>query len=147
MTTNSQMIGAEHQQESDQNFHKSSRVSAAGLHGPRLVHTRSLFKLPQGESCHWLSQGFWVTLVDFTHFHQENGYSHIDSHLIFEISSSENQVQRTKFLVHFELDFYCPCSLQKSSSKRIINQVCWTWFYKNQVQIKSVPDRCSKCSN
>ena len=30
-TTNSQMIGAEHQQESDQNFHKSSRVSAAGL--------------------------------------------------------------------------------------------------------------------
>ena len=51
-TTNSQMIGAEHQQESDQNFQKSSRVSAAGLHGPRLVHTRSLFKLPQAESYH-----------------------------------------------------------------------------------------------
>ena len=43
----------------------------------------------------------------------------IHLHLIFEKSSWKNQVQQTGFLVYFELDFYCLCSLQKSISKLI----------------------------
>ena len=35
----------------------------------------------------------------------------------FEISSLKNQVRRTRFFVYFDLDFYCLCSLQKSSLK------------------------------
>ena len=34
----------------------------------------------------------------------------IDLHLIFEKLSLRNQVERTAFLVYFELDFYCLCS-------------------------------------
>ena len=45
----------------------------------------------------------------------------------FEKPSSTNWI----FLVYFELDFYCLCSLQKSSSKKIFQ----TWFFENQVQI------------
>ena len=41
----------------------------------------------------------------------------IHLHLIFEISSLKNQVGEPGFFVYFELDFYCLCSLQKSSSK------------------------------
>ena len=41
----------------------------------------------------------------------------IHLYLIFEISSLKNPVRRTGFFVYFELDFYCLCSLQKSSSK------------------------------
>ena len=55
----------------------------------------------------------------------------------------KNQVRQTGFLVYFELDFYCLCSLQKSSSKLIFagqksslsNLIFTTWFFKNQVQI------------
>ena len=36
----------------------------------------------------------------------------VDLHLI-----KKNQVQQTGFLVYFDLDLYCLCSLQKSSSK------------------------------
>jgi hypothetical protein len=43
-----------------------------------------------------------------------------------------NQVRWTGFLVYFKLDFYCLCSLQKSSSSKLIFT---TWFFKNQVQI------------
>ena len=43
----------------------------------------------------------------------------------------KNKVQRTGFLVYFELDFYCLGSLQKSSSSNLILQ---TRFFKNQVQ-------------
>ena len=45
------------------------------------------------------------------------GTAPIHLHLIFEISSLKNQVRRTGFFVYYELDFYCLCSLQKSSSK------------------------------
>ena len=38
----------------------------------------------------------------------------VDLYLIFEKSSWKNQVRQTGFLVYFELDFYCLCSLQKS---------------------------------
>ena len=41
----------------------------------------------------------------------------LDLHLIFEKSSLQNQVGRTWFLVYIQLDFYCLCSLQNSSSK------------------------------
>ena len=41
----------------------------------------------------------------------------VDLYLIFEKSSLKNQVLQTGFLVYFELDFYCLCSLKKSSSK------------------------------
>ena len=41
----------------------------------------------------------------------------IHLHLIFEISSLKNQVWQTWCFVYFKLDFYCLCSLQKSSSK------------------------------
>ena len=37
----------------------------------------------------------------------------IHLYLIFEKSTWKNQVQQTGFLVYFELDFYCLCSLQK----------------------------------
>ena len=41
----------------------------------------------------------------------------IDLHLIFEKSSFKNQFGQTWFFVYSVLDFYCLCSLQKSSSK------------------------------
>ena len=44
---------------------------------------------------------------------------HIHLYLIFEKSSWKNPVRRTGFLVYFELDFYCLCSLQKSILKLI----------------------------
>ena len=64
-------------------------------------------------------------------------------YLIFEKSSKKNKVGRTGFLVYFELDFYCLCSLQKSISKLIFagrksslwNLIVPTWFFKIQVQI------------
>ena len=37
----------------------------------------------------------------------------VDLYLISEKINLENQVQQTGFLVYFELDFYCLCSLQK----------------------------------
>ena len=61
--------------------------------------------------------------------------SPIGLHLIFEHLSLKNQVGRTWFFICFKLDFYCLCSLQKSSSKWTKNQVRPTWFFKNQVQI------------
>ena len=39
------------------------------------------------------------------------------SYLIFEISIWINQVRPTRFLVYYQLDFYCLCSLHKSISK------------------------------
>ena len=55
----------------------------------------------------------------------------------------EFQVRQTGFLVYFELDFYCLCSLQKSISKLMFaglkssssNFIFQTLFFKNQVQI------------
>ena len=41
----------------------------------------------------------------------------VELHLIFEKSISKNGVSRNPFLVYFELEFYCLCSLQNSSSK------------------------------
>ena len=41
------------------------------------------------------------------------------SNLIFQKSSRKNLVPRTGSLVHFELDFYCLCSLKKSILKLI----------------------------
>ena len=38
----------------------------------------------------------------------------VDLYLISEKSIWKNKVRRTGFLVYFELDFYCLCSLQKS---------------------------------
>ena len=38
----------------------------------------------------------------------------VDLYLISEKSIWKNQVQRIRFLVHFKLDLYCLCSLQKS---------------------------------
>ena len=43
--------------------------------------------------------------------------SPVDLYLIFEKSIWKNQVRRTGFLIYFELDFYCLCSLKKSISK------------------------------
>ena len=43
----------------------------------------------------------------------------VDLYLISEKSIWKNQVRQTGFLVYFELDFYCLCSLQKSISKLI----------------------------
>ena len=67
----------------------------------------------------------------------------VDLYLISEKSIWKNQVRRTGFLVYFELDFYCLCSLQKSISKLIFggqnsslsNLIFTTWYFKNQVQI------------
>ena len=41
----------------------------------------------------------------------------VDLYLISEKSIWKNQVRQTGFLVYFELDFYCLCSLQKSILK------------------------------
>ena len=47
-------------------------------------------------------------------------YSPVDLYLISEKNSIwKNQVWRTGFLVYFDLNFYCLCSLQKSISKLI----------------------------
>ena len=43
----------------------------------------------------------------------------VDLYLISEKSIWKNQVRQTGFLVYFELDFYCLCSLQKSILKLI----------------------------
>ena len=43
----------------------------------------------------------------------------VDLYLISEKSIWKNQVWRTGFLVYFELDSYCLCSLHKSISKLI----------------------------
>ena len=43
----------------------------------------------------------------------------IHLYLIFEISSWKNPVWGTGFLVYFEMDFYCLCSLKKTISKLI----------------------------
>ena len=69
----------------------------------------------------------------------------VDLYLISEKSIWKNQVRQTGFLVYFELDFYCLCSLQKSVSKLIfagknsssLKLIFTTWFFKNQVQINS----------
>ena len=58
-------------------------------------------------------------------------------HLIFEISSLKNQVRRTGFFVYFELDFYCLCSLQKSSLKKTKNPVRRTGFFKLEISKSS----------
>ena len=42
----------------------------------------------------------------------------VDLYLIYEKSIWKHQVKQNEFLVYFELDFYCLCSLQKSISKR-----------------------------
>ena len=59
--------------------------------------------------------------------------------MISEKSIWKNQVRRTGFLIHFELDFYCLCSLQKSILKFIFvscsNLIFPTWFFENLVQI------------
>ena len=47
----------------------------------------------------------------------------VDLYLIFEKSTWRNQVRQTGFLVYFELDFYCLCSLQKSILKLIHESV------------------------
>ena len=70
-------------------------------------------------------------------------YPPVDLYLISEKSIWKNQVWRTGFLVDFELDFYCLCSLQKSISKLIFagwklgssNLSFRTWCFKIQVQI------------
>ena len=54
-------------------------------------------------------------------------FQYIDLYLISEKSTWKNQVQRTGFLVYFELDFYCLCSLLKSISK---SPVRLTWFFQ-----------------
>ena len=61
-----------------------------------------------------------------------------DLYLISEKSIWKNQVRWTEFLVYFELDFYCLCSLQKSISK-LIFAVHWTGF-SNLIFQKSSTD-------
>ena len=56
--------------------------------------------------------------------------SHKWSAFDFLISSLKNQVERSWFRVDFELEFYCLCSLQNSSSKQTKNQVRPTWLFK-----------------
>jgi drug/metabolite transporter (DMT)-like permease len=51
-------------------------------------------------------------------FRSQVFYPPVDLYLISEKSIWKNQVRQTGFLVYFELDFYCPCSLQKSISVR-----------------------------
>ena len=54
-------------------------------------------------------------------------------YLISEKSSWKDQVWWTGFLVYFELDFYCLCSLQKSISKLILqteNPARWPWVFQ-----------------
>ena len=58
--------------------------------------------------------------IDFTSTKKIQLSTHpVDLYLISEKSIWKNQVQQTGFLVYFELDFYCLCSLQKSISKLI----------------------------
>ena len=88
----------------------------------------------------WVNSGpLWKKMLIFaSHFIRP-----IHLYLIFEKSSLKNQIRQTGFLVYFELDFYCLCSLQKSISKLIFeskkyissNLIFLTWFFKIQVQI------------
>ena len=58
-----------------------------------------------------------LSLLFFVTFYQRIRPIHL--YLIFEKPSWKNPVRRTGFLVYFELDFYCLCSLQKSILKSI----------------------------
>ena len=82
-------------------------------------------------------------------YNSNYGNPPIHLRLIFEISNLKNLVRQTRFFVYFQLDFYCLCSLQKSSSKqKKKNPVHRTRFFKlsrylkNQVEM----DRAIECS-
>ena len=82
----------------------------------------------------------------------------VDLYLISEKSIWKNQVQQTGFLVYFELNFYCLCSLQKSilklifagytgSEKQVRNSVCRTWFFQidfSEIKYRSTEGYSSK---
>ena len=60
----------------------------------------------------WFLKGFHI-------IHHWQTIPPVDLYLISEKSIWKNQVWRNGFLVYFEHDFYCLCSLQKSISKWI----------------------------
>ena len=62
----------------------------------------------------------------------------VDLYLISEKSILKNQIQRTGFLVYFELDFYCLRSLQKSISKLHIRTIFGN-FWNIQLNLKPPP--------
>ena len=59
-------------------------------------------------------------------------------HLVSKKSIWKNRVWRTEFLVYFEVDFYCMCSLQKSITKidfcrlkiQFVELDFYSWFFK-----------------
>ena len=65
----------------------------------------------------YLVSGLWSYLVAKTDFQCTIDFPPVDLYLNFEIPSLKNPVWQTWFFVYFELDFYCLCSLQNSSSK------------------------------
>ena len=71
--------------------------------------------------------------------HAKENKNPVDLYLISEKSIWENQVGRTGFLVYFELNFYCLCSLSSLQNQNWFLQAFYpvrrTWFFKIQVQI------------
>ena len=69
----------------------------------------------------YFSQISQINVLFYYHklLHPIHGIPPVDLYLISVKSIWKNHVQRTGFLVYFELDFYCLCSLQKSMSKLI----------------------------
>ena len=60
-----------------------------------------------------------MDMIDQLKYIYVRNFPPVDLYLIFEKSSLKNQVLQTRFLVYFELDFYCLCSLQKSILKLV----------------------------
>ena len=73
-----------------------------------------------------------TTVIWYWKFHLEIFWENhvippVDLYLISEDSIWKNQVRQTGFLVYYELDFYCLCSLQKSISKLIFAGLKSSW--------------------
>ena len=89
---------------------------------PDLLLTNIFWKKPFCSKKKWFLKGFHI-------IHYWQTIPPVDLYLISEKSIWKNQVRRNGFLVDFELDFYCLCSLQKSILK-LIFAVCRTWFLR-----------------
>ena len=52
-----------------------------------------------------------MDMIDQLKYIYVRNFPPVDLYLIFEKSSLKNQVLQTRFLVYFELDFYCLCTV------------------------------------
>ena len=127
---------------------KIEEMDSLPLPNSKYKHNWKSTKLPSFNNYDKSIVGKWKKDIEIA-------FPSVDLHLISEKSIWKNQVRQTGFLLYFELDFCCLCSLQKTILKLIFvgytgskNQVrnslnlhfvaldfLSTWFFRNQVQI------------